>query len=87
VASLRAAYPDMRYAIEDVIAAGDKVVGRYRGQATHAGTFGHVAPSDKRVAYTEIKIIHMRDGNLAEAWSEADALGLMRQICSPARST
>src|SRR5215469_9067403 len=37
IGSLRAAFPDVHYTVEDQIAEGDKVVVRYRFRGTHLG--------------------------------------------------
>ena len=40
----REAFPDMRLIVEDQVAEGDKVVTRWRGEMTHAGQLGGLAP-------------------------------------------
>ena len=77
---LRTAFSDIEYAIEDILATEDKVVVRYRGGGTHGGTFAGIGPTQKVVTYTGIMLLRLQDGRIVEEWSEADLLGLLRQI-------
>lgn len=81
---LRTGFPDLHMTIEDLLAAEDKVVVRYRVRGTHRGPFWGFAPTGKEMVYTGIMILRLRDGQLAEEWSEADLLGLTRQLAPPA---
>lgn len=80
VASMRAAFPDLHYTVEDQIADGDKVVVRYIGRGTHQGALLGIPPTEKQISYTGIAIQRFADGKIAEQWAEADGLGLMRQL-------
>jgi predicted ester cyclase len=40
IGSLRAAFPDVHYSMEERLAEGNKVVVRYRFRGTHPGAFG-----------------------------------------------
>jgi steroid delta-isomerase-like uncharacterized protein len=78
--SLRTAFPDLHYTVEDQIAEGDKVVVRYRFQGTHLGAFQGMPPTKKQVAYTGILIYRISDGKIAEQWTEIDLMGFLRQL-------
>lgn len=80
ISSLRAAFPDVHYFVEDQIAEGDKVVVRYRFQGTHLGAFQGRPPTGKQVTYTGILIYRIADGKIAEQWTEFDLLGFLRQL-------
>ena len=43
---MRHAFPDLQVTLEDVIAAGDKVVVRTTWRGTHRGEFGNAAPTN-----------------------------------------
>ncbi len=77
---LRAAFPDLRYAVEDQIAEGDKVVTRYTASGTHQGELMGVAPTGNRVEITGISITRIEGGKIEEIWENYDTLGMMRQI-------
>ena len=78
--SLRTAFPDVHYTVDDQIAEGDKVVVRYRFQGTHLGEFQGMPPTKKQVAYTGILIYRISDGKIAEQWTEFDLPGFLQQL-------
>lgn len=73
-------YPDIHLTVEDLIAEGDKVVGRTVVTGTQQGEFMGVAPTGKRVTYNEIFILRMTDGRIIEVWGVVDIFAQMRQI-------
>ena len=46
---MRTAFPDIQVTIEDLIAEGDKVVGRVTARGTHRGEFMGTAPTNKAI--------------------------------------
>ena len=80
VLMLRAAFPDITYTVEDLIAEGDKVVARWNAQGTHTGEFMGIPPTNKPVRFSGIEIIRVVDGQAVEEWEELDRLGLMTQL-------
>ncbi len=76
----RIAFPDLRLAIEDMIAAGDKVVTRWTARGTHRGEFRGILPTGRSVTWTGITIERIVDGKIVEAWDNWDELGLLRQL-------
>lgn len=80
VRSLRAAFPDFRWEVEDWVVAGDKVVARGHGRGTHQGEFFGVAGTGRSVSWTAIHIFRVDNGRLAERWSQADVMGIMEQL-------
>ncbi|MGW3495311.1 ester cyclase [Streptomyces sp. NPDC001020] len=74
------AYPDIHVAVEDVIAEGDKVVGRNTVTGTHQGEYLGLAPTGKSVKYNEIFIMRFANGRVAEIWGVVDVLTQMRQL-------
>jgi steroid delta-isomerase-like uncharacterized protein len=77
---VRAAFPDGRVTIEDMIAEGDKVVTRYTSCGTHKGEFMGIPATGKEVAFTSILISRIAKGKIAEDWEELDTLGFMVQL-------
>ena len=73
-------YPDIHLTVEDVIAEGDKVVGRTTVRGTHQGEFMGVAPTGKPVTYNEIFIFRFADGRVVETWGVVDVYAQMKQI-------
>jgi steroid delta-isomerase-like uncharacterized protein len=76
----RAAFPDGRSQIEDLIAEGDRVVARWTDGGTHRGAWMGVAPTGKRVTMTGIDIYRIEQGRITEYWCNEDELGLLRQL-------
>ena len=76
----RAAFPDVQIAVDDVIAADDKVVLRWHSEGTHRGELEGLAPTGARGSVTGISIDQWNDGKVVESWSEWDNLGLARQL-------
>jgi steroid delta-isomerase-like uncharacterized protein len=73
-------YPDIHLTVEDLIAEGDKVVGRTTVTGTHRGEFMGVAPTGKSITYNEIFIFRFVDGKVAETWGVVDVFAQMRQL-------
>lgn len=76
----RPAFPDWHVTIEDMIAAGDKVVIRLTVHATQKGEFLGIPSTGKRVTYTAIEIMRLANGKIVERWAEGDKLGLFQQL-------
>ncbi len=78
--ALRAAFPDIHYTLEDMVAEGDKVVLRWSAQATQQGKFMSVAPTGQSVTLSGTVTFLIQNGQFHEEWSHWDALGLMQQL-------
>jgi steroid delta-isomerase-like uncharacterized protein len=79
-AMLLRVYPDIHLTVEDLIAEGDKVVGRTTVTGTHRGEFMGVAPTGKSVTYNEIFIFRFANGRVMETWGVVDVYSQMKQI-------
>jgi len=76
-----AAFPDLRFEAEDVIASGDKVVSRARATGTQKGDFMGMPATGKSVDVQLIDIVRFADDGLAlEHWGVFDALTMMQQL-------
>jgi steroid delta-isomerase-like uncharacterized protein len=78
----KAAFPDLEFTIEDIFAAGDKVVIRWRGEGTFENEFmGQQPTGEKGDPIRGIGIDRFdADGKIVEAWAQWDVLTFMRQI-------
>jgi predicted ester cyclase len=79
-AMFRAAFPDGRMTIEDMVAEGDKVVTRKTFRGTHRGELMGIAPTGKRVSIGLIDILRLERGKVVEHWSVVDNLGMLQQL-------
>jgi predicted ester cyclase len=76
-----AAFPDLRFTIEDMVAEGDKVAYRVTVTGTHTGgPYMGLAPSGKRIEMRNTSIKRIAHGKLAESWGTLDTLSMMRQL-------
>jgi predicted ester cyclase len=74
------AFPDLQITIDKLVASGDRVAGRLIERATHQGDFMGIAPTGKAVEFTEMGLLRIENGKIAESWYEVDMMGLMQQI-------
>ena len=80
VTMTRAAFPDLHFTIEEMIAEGDKVVAVRTLAGTHRGEYLGVAPTGNHVNITGINIFRIADGRIAETSTFVDRLDLMEQL-------
>lgn len=79
-AMFRQAFPDSYFAVEDMIAEGDKVATRKTFHGTHQGEFMGIPPTGQQVSIGLIDIVRIVDGRVIEHWSMGDNLGMMQQL-------
>jgi steroid delta-isomerase-like uncharacterized protein len=84
VSKLRAAFPDMRMTVDDVIAEGDKVVCRVTVTGTNKGPLDFVKiklpATGKTFRATHIHVFRVANGKIAERWAERDDVAMMQQL-------
>ena len=82
-AAIRAAVPNARYEVDDLIAEGDRVVVRWRLLGTHEGDFRGIAPTGRAIALKGIAIYRVDGGTLMERWVVSDLYGLLEDLRGP----
>jgi predicted ester cyclase len=70
------AFPDGQWTVEDLVAEGEKVVIRWKMQATHEHQFRGIAPGGKPVTVTGITILRIAGGKIVERWVNWDSMAL-----------
>lgn len=80
LASLWHAFPDGRFTLETVIAAGDCVAARSTFTGTQRGHFGPLAPTGRSVSVSFSDWYRIANGKIAEHRHNFDEAGLMRQL-------
>lgn len=80
IGMFRAAFPDLRVEVEDVIGEGDMVSTRGTMRGTHDGEFMGVPATGSSVTVSYIDIWRVEDGKAVENWVQMDMMGLMGQI-------
>jgi steroid delta-isomerase-like uncharacterized protein len=80
IAVFLAAFPDLRFAVEDIVVEKDKVAASWTISGTHKGEFWGVRPTNKKVSMDGITIHHIANGKIIDSYISSDTLGLMRQL-------
>jgi steroid delta-isomerase-like uncharacterized protein len=75
-----AAFPDLRVAVEEVIAEGDTVASRGTMTGTHRGEFMGIPATGRRVAVRYSDVWRVANGRFVENWVRLDMLGMMQQL-------
>ena len=81
----RLAFPDLHYAIDEMIAEDDRVLTRWTMRGTHQGTIRHrhygvVPPTGAHVHACGMSLRRLVDGQIVELWSWADTASIMQQL-------
>lgn len=80
VQMLRTAFPDLHYAIEDVVVGPDAVAVRSTMTGTHLGPFFGLAPTGRTIRVAQFTIERIRDGRIVAHHRLTDELALQRQL-------
>jgi steroid delta-isomerase-like uncharacterized protein len=76
----RTAFPDLHFAVEEMVAEDDVVVTRWTLTGTHRGPFLGIAPTGRAVRVGGLSLDHLRDGVLISGFDGWDNLGLRQQL-------
>ena len=80
IARNRAAFPDLTFNLQDMVAEGDTVAIRWSATGTHEGQLMDLPPTGKQVRLDGMNFLRFEDGKIAEDWVLWDSLGLMQQL-------
>lgn len=75
-----AGFPDLRFAVEDIVAEKDKVVACWTMSGTHKGDFMGVPPTNKKVSVDGMTVHQLAGGKIMDSVTNWDALGMMQQL-------
>jgi len=78
--AFRAAFPDWRMEIAELVAEGNMVVGRFRCSGTNQGEFKGEPPTGRRMEVDEVYFLRVEDGKFVDFWTLEDDLARMRQL-------
>jgi steroid delta-isomerase-like uncharacterized protein len=76
----REAFPDLKITVDKQVAERDLVAVRWTARGTNTGTGNGIPATGRAVQMTGTTLFRMADGRIAEEWTCADSLGLMRQL-------
>ncbi|HEX7645376.1 MAG TPA: ester cyclase [Burkholderiaceae bacterium] len=78
--NFRAAVPDLRTSVEEMLLVGDRVVGRLHFTGHFTGNFNGVQGKGQTVDFIATDIYRIADGRIAENWHLEDNLTLLQQL-------
>jgi steroid delta-isomerase-like uncharacterized protein len=80
IGMMRAAFPDIHWAVDETIASGDKVVTRFTWTGTHRGTFLGISATGKSVNVKGVVIDRLVGGLMTDSRILMDNLNMMQQL-------
>ncbi|HMD09489.1 MAG TPA: ester cyclase [Candidatus Acidoferrum sp.] len=80
IAVYLAAFPDLRFTVEDTVAEKDKVAASWTISGTHKGEYWGVRPTNKKISLDGITIHHIANGKIIDSYISSDTVGLMCQL-------
>jgi predicted ester cyclase len=81
IRALREGIPDLDCAMEDVVAEGDRVAGRFSMRGTHRGTLFGIPATGKSIDVGVMVIARFDEaGKWVEDWARWDQLGMLQQL-------
>jgi steroid delta-isomerase-like uncharacterized protein len=66
------AFPELHIEVDDVIADGDKLAGRYTVTGMKDGPIPGMPETNKKVRLTGVGLANVRDGKFVEVWNVVD---------------
>jgi steroid delta-isomerase-like uncharacterized protein len=79
IAGMRAAFPDIHWTVDEIVAEGDKVFSRFTWSGTHLGEFLGISPTNKQIKVTGMVLDRVVAGNMTESRILMDGVSMMRQ--------
>jgi steroid delta-isomerase-like uncharacterized protein len=80
LAAVQEAFGDFKVAVNDLIAAGDKVVVHFSVSGTHRAAFAGIPATGRTIKVDGIIIHRLSDGRIVEDVAVRDTFGLMIQL-------
>lgn len=79
--AFRAAFPDLTWRVDLVLAEGDLVAARWTASGTHTGAWAGTPATGRRVEFSGVNIFRFGpSGRVVELWNHRDDLGLREQL-------
>jgi len=78
--NFRAAIPDLRAEIEELLVVNDRAVVRYTFTGHFSGSFKDLKGDGREVSFRAVDIYRVRNGQISDNWHLEDNLSLMQQL-------
>ncbi len=75
-----AAFPDLKFGFNEILAADDMVAVQWTFTGTHKGAFLGVEPTGRTVVVDGLSLSRIRDGRIVESWGFWDTAQLLGQL-------
>jgi predicted ester cyclase len=80
IAPFRRSFPDVHMEIVDLVAEGEKVVGRFICTGTHLGDWRGHPPTGRRFRADEVYFFELAEQRITAAWGLEDTYRRVRQL-------
>jgi len=80
ILQMRSAFPDIHWAVDEMVAEGDKLVTRFTWTGTHQGEFLGVSATGRPVSIKGIVVDTLEGGKMVDSRMLLDVLGMMMQL-------
>lgn len=77
---IRAAFPDLEWAVDEMVAEGDAVASRFTWRGTHRGAFLGVPATGKQITVTGMVFDRVVEGQLVESQILMNTLSILIQL-------
>jgi predicted ester cyclase len=77
---LRAAFPDVSFTVERMLAEGDTVAAQVKVQGTHRAEFMGIPATGERVEFQVIDVVRFDRGLATAHWGLTDMVALLTQL-------
>lgn len=73
-------FPDLQFAVEQMLAEGDRVSTQLTMEGTHTGQWLGVPSTGKRMTIRMMTIHRIQEGKIIEDWVIVESLGVLQQL-------
>jgi steroid delta-isomerase-like uncharacterized protein len=80
IAGFRAAFPDLEYDLQDIIASGDTVATRWVVAGSPQQEFMGIPASGQTIRVEGMNFYRLKDGRVTDIWTQFDGVGMMQQL-------
>jgi len=80
IGGIRAAFPDIHWVLDEMVAEGDKVVSRFTWSGTHRGVFFGIPATGKSISVKGVVIDHVVAGKMVDSRILMDSLSMLQQL-------
>ncbi|QNI33601.1 ester cyclase [Alloacidobacterium dinghuense] len=77
---MRTAFPDLKVALEGLVADDESIAIAYTLTGTHQGPLGEITPTGRQIKIRGVQLAKFKDGKMVERWGSSDQLGMFTQL-------